>query len=85
MEWSRIITLVMGYRFGFWDIPYLSEKKRCLNEKIDFINSLNKSGKRFGKNDWKNCRRPERKSQMLDKKYITDLLEECGAILIGAA
>lgn len=85
MEWSRIITLVMGYRFGFWDIPYLSEKKRCLNEKIDFINSLNKSGKRFGKNDWKNCRRPERKSQMLDKKYITDLLEQCGAILIGAA
>ena len=85
MEWSRIITLVMGYRLGFWDIPYISEKNRCLNEKIDFINSLNKSGKRFGKNDWKNCRRLERKSQMLDKKYIKDLLEESGAVIIGAA
>ena len=85
MEWSRIITLIMGYRFGLWDIPYLSEKNRCLSEKIDFINSLNKSGKRFGKNDWKNCRRPERQSQMLDKKYIMDLLEECGAVIIGAA
>ena len=84
MEWSRIITLVMGYRFGFWDIPSLSAKNLSLNEKINFINSLNKSGKRFGKNDWKNCRRPERKSQMLDKKYIMDLLEECGAVIIAA-
>lgn len=85
MEWSRIISLVMGYRFGFWDIPYLSDKNRCLNEKISFINGLNKSGKRFNKSDWKNCRRPERKSQMLDKKYIMDLLEESGAVIIDAA
>lgn len=85
MEWSRIITLVMGYRFGFWDIPYLSGKNCSLNEKIIFINSLNKSGKKFGKNDWKNCRRPERKSQMLDKKYIMDLLTDCGAVIIEAS
>ncbi len=83
IEWSRIITLVMGYRLGFWDIPYLSEKNRCLNEKINFINDLNKSGKKFGKNDWKNCRRQERKSQMLDQKYIMDLLNKCGAVIIA--
>ena len=85
MEWSRIITLVMGYRFGLWDIPSLSTKNLSLKEKIDFINTLNKSGKKFTKSDWKNCRRPERKSQMLDRKYIVDLLEECCAVIIGAA
>ena len=85
MEWSRIITLVMGYRFGLWDIPSLSAKNLSLKEKVDFINTLNKSRKKFTKSDWKNSRRPERKSQMLDKKFILDLLDECGAVINDVA
>ena len=82
MEWSKIMTLILGYRLGYWDIPYLSEDIK-LDEKIKYINSLNKSSKKFTKNNWKNCRRENRKGQMLDKKYIKDLLLACGAKIFG--
>ena len=80
VEWSRIMTLVMGYRLGFWDIPYLSEK-RPISEKLDYINSLNKSQKVFTLNNWKDCRKAARKSQMLNKNFIVELLKKCHAII----
>ncbi len=80
MEWSKIMTLILGYRLGYWDIPYLSEDHK-LEDKLVYINSLNKSKKKFGKNNWKDCRKENRRGQMLDRKYITDLLEACGAVV----
>lgn len=80
MEWSKIMTLILGYRLGYWDIPYLSDNHK-LEDKLKFINSLNKSKKKFGKNNWKDCRKENRAGQMLDRKYIKDLLEACEAIV----
>ena len=82
MEWSRIMTLVMGYRLGYWDIPYLSDNHK-LDDKISYINGLSNSKKRFTKSNWKDCRKENRAGQMLDKKYIKDLLLACGAIIGG--
>ena len=80
MEWSKIMTLILGYRLGYWEIPYLSGDHK-LEDKLKFINSLNKSKKKFGKNNWKDCRKENRAGQMLDRKYIKDLLEACEAIV----
>ena len=81
IERSKIMTLIMGYRFGFWDIPELTSIKG-VDDKIAYINTLNESDKPFTKNDWKNCRRPERKSQMLDNKWIVELLKRCNAVIL---
>ena len=81
MEWSKIMTLILGYRLGYWDIPYLSEDHK-LEDKLIYINKLNKSKKKFGKNNWKDCRKENRRGQMLDKKYIKDLLKICKAVLL---
>lgn len=43
---------------------------------IDIINSHNHSSRKFNESAWKNCRRPERASQMLPEEMIIDLLNE---------
>lgn len=81
IEWSRIVTLVMGHRLGYWSIPYLASKSYSLQEKLAFINSLNKSKKVFDLNNWKNSRKVERVAQMLPFHMIADLLLEADAII----
>lgn len=77
MDWSRIVTLVMGHRLGYWVVPYLAGNY-TVDEKIAYINSLNKSEKKFTLLNWKNCRRPERASQMLPIEMMSEMFAEAG-------
>ena len=74
IQWSILYSCIMGYRSGMWDIPSLNNK--TVEEKCDWINSHNFSGKLFKPSDWKNARRPERQVNMLPHEMIEDKLEE---------
>lgn len=74
LDWAIIMSVIMGYRAGLWDIPALNNK--TVVEKCDWINKHNDSSKQFNKNDWKNARRPERQVNMLPKSYLVEKLEE---------
>ncbi len=74
MEWAILNSCIMGYRSGIWDIPGLNNK--TVNEKCEWINAHNSSGRRFKPSDWKNARRPERQANMLPREMIRSKLEE---------
>lgn len=75
LEWSKLFTCIMGYRLGLWDISYLNTEGLSVADKLSWINSFNKSKKQFTETDWKNCRRQNRQSQMLEYTFIKDMLE----------
>lgn len=79
MEWTKLFSVIQGYRMGLWDIPEITA---CgsVAEKLAVINKHNRSGKIFNENAWKNARKPERASQMLPAEIIVDLLEEFGFV-----
>lgn len=58
LDWSIIMSIIMGYRAGLWDIPALNNK--TVVEKCEWINKHNTSKKKFNKNDWKNARRAQK-------------------------
>lgn len=90
LNWAILNSCIMGYRAGLWDIPYLSQQEEVINsngekemrdvhtvqEKCDWINLHNTSGKVFKPSDWKNARRPERQVNMLPREMIEDKLTE---------
>lgn len=74
LDWSILMSVVMGYRAGRWSIPALDDL--TVAEKCDWINKHNDSKKKFKETDWKNARRPERQVNMLPTSYIIDKLTE---------
>lgn len=74
LDWSIIVSIIMGYRAGKWDIPALDGL--TVDEKCIWINQHNDSKHQFKKSDWKNARRPERQVNMLPKEMIQDKLFE---------
>ena len=74
LDWSILFTCVMGYRLGLWDIPHLNEQGLTVKDKIEWINQFNKSQKKFSENTWKDCRKQNRASQMLDRTLIVEVL-----------
>lgn len=80
-EWSKLVSVIQGYRFGLWSLPDVDACKNedgSMNVKnaIDVINLHNHSTRTFNESAWKNARRPERASQMLPAEMIQDLLDE---------
>lgn len=75
LDWSILFTCIMGYRLGLWDIPHLNEKL-SVKEKVEWINLFNKTKKKFTENTWKDCRKQNRASQMLERRLVIDLLTE---------
>lgn len=74
LDWSILMSVIMGYRAGRWSIPALDGKS--VEEKCEWINSHNNSKKKFKVSDWKNARRPERQVNMLPVSYIRNKLTE---------
>lgn len=74
LDWSILFTCIMGYRLGLWDIPYLNSIGLSVKDKVSWVNQFNKSKKQFTESDWKNCRKQNRASQMLDRKLCEDTL-----------
>jgi hypothetical protein len=81
LEWSRILTCVMGHRLGVWTIPELDKQGTTVADKIAWVNGFNASKRAFKESDWKNCRRQNRQSQMLDRSEVDDLLKRMGAVI----
>ena len=52
-----------------------------LSEKLDFINSFNRSGRTFTETNWKDCRKASRASQMLPVHVVSELLRSMGVVL----
>ena len=82
LEWSKVTSVVMGFRAGRWNIPGLNSG--TVQQKCDFINRHNKSGKPYTATDWKNARRPERQKNMLPDEITVDLLKEMQSDKINA-
>lgn len=80
MEWSKLFSVIQGYRSGLWDLPEVTAAE-SVAEKINIINSHNRSNKQFNENAWKNSRKPERASQMLPQNLIQELLDEFNYVL----
>lgn len=74
LDWNILMSVIMGYRAGRWEIPML--EGLTVAEKCDIINERNDSKKKFKVNDWKNARRPERQSSMLPIEYLKDKLRD---------
>jgi len=74
VSWTILMTCIMGYRLGFWNIPALSDDSKSVEEKVAWINRFNDSGKKFTVSSWKNCRRQDRMSQMVSKADCEELL-----------
>ncbi len=81
-DWSRIFTCVMGHRLGVWNIPTLDDPALTVDDKCRWIDQFNESGKPFKASHWKNARRQERQTQMLERSEVDDLLTSMGAILL---
>lgn len=74
LNWSILMSVIMGYRAGKWDIPALNGL--TVAEKCEWINKHNDSKKQFKQTDWKNSRRPERQVNMLPDSFIQNKLLE---------
>lgn len=78
LEWAKLVSCVMGYRMGVYDIPEM-DKRVTVQDKLDWINSLKLCKREFKLNDWKNARKPERQANMLSRVDIADFLDIMGA------
>lgn len=74
LNWSILMSVIMGYRSQLWDIPALNGLS--VSDKCAWINSHNDSKRLFKESDWKNSRRPERQVNILPKSFIKDKLIE---------
>ena len=80
-EWTKLVSVIQGYRFGLWKLPEL-EACRNKNGSMDVkkvvaaINTHNHTNRVFNESAWKNARKPERASQMLPEELLKDLLKE---------
>ncbi len=68
-----------GCSWGLWIVDELNDVDTTVQEKCDWLNSLELSPKKFKPSDWKNARRPERQVNALPKSDIIDFLERMGA------
>jgi len=82
-NWASLMSCILAYRQqvpldclqgNCARIPFLDDKSHSVAEKVAWIQSHNRASKSFNINDWKNCRKPERLSQMLPEAEFKDLL-----------
>ena len=67
-----LLSILMGYRSGIYDIPALNGLKQ--SEVVELVNSWNIST--ISINDWKNCSRTQRQSNMLPQELISQTLQK---------
>lgn len=79
VDWAKLVSCVMGARRGLWIVDELNDVDTTVQEKCDWLNSLELSPKKFKPSDWKNARKPERQVNALPKSVIIDFLEKMGA------
>lgn len=65
-----LLSILMGYRSGIYQIPVLDGLKQ--SEAIEVVNSWGIS--QISLNDWKNCSRTKRQENMLPRELVEDTL-----------
>lgn len=85
MNWSVLFSAVMAYRLRVpvdalggspANIPFLDDRDNSVEEKVAWINKFNYSNKKFTVNNWKDCRKQQRISQMLPEPLYIETLEK---------
>ena len=77
MTRARLMTALIGYRQGDWSSPVLDALKTP-QAKLDWLNAQARGPgptRPLTMGDWKNARRPERRSQMLPERDVSGLLK----------
>ena len=77
LEWTKLFSVVMGHRLGMWHSKEL-EECQTVKDKLAFINSHNHSNRTFTLDNWKDCRKEQRKNQMLPREMLEDVLLDFG-------
>ena len=67
-----LLSILMGYRSGLYQIPSLNGLKQ--SEAVNVINSWRIS--EISLSDWKNCSRAKRQENMLPRKVIEGTLQK---------
>ena len=76
LDWRILISCVRGHHHHGWTIPFLEGRKHSVAEKIEFINSFNKSdGHVFTRETWRNTMRKDRKDDMLSLEMCEGMLQ----------
>ena len=75
-EFSKLMSVIRGYRNKLICIPYLDNPKLTVEEKCTWINLFNSSEKAFTVEDWKNACRADRVSSMLPQELLGSLIEQ---------
>ena len=76
IEWAKLNSVIMGHRAEKWRIGILDSDKLTVAAKCDWINRFNASTHKFKESDWKNARKVERQSSILDFEMLEPLLRE---------
>jgi hypothetical protein len=81
-EHKIIMSCLIAYRqkvplsIGIVDIPYLSDKKHALSDKLKWINSFVISGFEITENDWKHASRKSRVNSILPEEIFINTLKK---------
>lgn len=78
--WSQLMTCVMGHRLGLWSIPELDRDDTTVAQKCAWVQTFNRSRRRFTESAWKNARRQNRQDQMLPRAEVEVMLRDMGAV-----
>ena len=80
LSWSILNSIIMGYRAGLWDIPYLSKNKLSVSEKCTWIQRFNRSKSHvFKVSDWDHAGSKKRQKNILPYETVAPLLQEMQA------
>ena len=72
LERKILLSILMGYRSGLYQIPALDGLKQ--SEIVETVNSWGISS--ITLNDWKNCSRTKRQENMLPRELVEDTLQK---------
>ena len=81
-EHKIIMSCLIAYRqkvplsIGVVDIPYLSDKKHTLSDKLKWINTFAVSGFEITENDWKHASRKYRVNSILPEEIFINTLKK---------
>ncbi len=78
IDFARVQSVIMGHRFGLWVVDEL-DSDMTVQQKCNWVNSLNLCDREYKTSDWKNARRKERYANMLPVDELTDVLNKMNA------
>ncbi|MGN1479973.1 MAG: hypothetical protein ACI4XH_09410, partial [Acutalibacteraceae bacterium] len=80
-QWKILCDCIAGYKAGLYSIPYLDNPDLKVADKVDWIQSFNKSDTHiFTKKTWDKCSEKKRQKSILPLDILTDTLNLLNSI-----